>query len=560
MRHVNVVQAPPDARRAGADAALDHGRAYCARHAWSDAKVALTLADRSATLAAEDLELLALSAYMSGDDDAYLAALERAHHAHAEASEARRAARCAFWLGLRLAFRGETGPATGWFARAQRLVEGDASDCAEQGWLLVPVAEQRLIAGDLDAAHDAAASAAAIGECFQDRDLATCARHIQGRIRIQEGRLREGLALLDEAMVAVVAGELSPIVAGLVYCSVIDACQEVYAYSRAREWTAALSRWCEAQPQMVAFTGTCLVHRAEILQFIGAWDEAIEEARRACERLAQANNWKESAAALYREGEVHRLRGAFAEAEAAYQMASELGLEPQPGFALLRLAQGRTEAAAAAIRRALAAADGRLERAKLMPACVEIMLAAGDMEEARSGCRELEEIAAPFGPGILAAKSAQARGSFLLAQGNTHAALIPLRAAWNTWLDLDAPYEAAQARVLMGLACRALGDRDGAGLELEAARATFKRLGAAPDIARLDALSRKDRPERMYGLTPRELQVLRLVAAGRTNKAIAAELCLSGKTVDRHMSNIFTKLDVPSRAAATAWAYEHALL
>jgi DNA-binding CsgD family transcriptional regulator len=511
-------------------------------------------------LSAEDLELLALSAYMIGDDDAYLMALERAHHARFEAGESQLAARCAFWVGLRLAFRGEMGPATGWFARAQRLVESEGSDCAERGWLLLPVAEQQAIAGDLDAAYNAAARAAAIGERCQDQDLAACARHIQGRIRIQEGELREGLALLDEAMVAVVAGELSPIVTGLVYCSVIGACQEVYAYSRAREWTAALARWCEAQPQMVAFSGTCLVHRAEILQLTGEWDEAIEEARRAYERVVQANNRKDSAAAHYREGEVHRLRGAFAEAEAAYQRASELGLEPQPGFALLRLAQRRTEAAAAAMRRALAAAGGRLERARLMPAYVEIMLAAGDIEEAWPGCRELEEIAAPFGPGILAAAAARARGALLLAQSDPRAALGPLRLAWQAWQEVDAPYETAQVRVLMGLACRALGDGDGARLEFEAARAAFERLGAAPDLASLDALSRKDRPERLHGLTPRELQVLRLVAAGRTNKSIAAELCLSGKTVDRHLSNIFTKLDVPSRAAATAWAYEHALI
>lgn len=487
-------------RLADSEDPLDRGRACCARRSWADAHEALTNAERGSRLGAEDLELLALSAYMCGQDNDYLAALQRAHHARLAAGEGRLAARCAFWLGLRLAFRGENGPASGWFARARRLVGREGGACAEHGWLLLPVAEQRLTAGDLDAAYAEATRAAAIGERVQDLDLTVCARHIQGRVRVQEGARIEGLALLDEAMVAVVAGELSPIVTGLIYCSVIDACQQVYAFSRAREWTVALTRWCAAQPQMVAFTGACLVHRAEILQVAGDWDAALAEARCATARLAQSSSRTDAAAAHYREGEIHRLRGRFAVAEAAYRRTSELGLEPQPGFALLRAAQGRTEAAAAAIRRALGGAAGPLERARLLPAQVEILLAAGNLEEAMSGCMEVEEIAAAYDPGLLGAAAAQARGAILLAQGDAKSALGPLRAAWRAWQEIGAPYQTAQARALMGLACRMVGDRDGARLELEAALAAFKRLGAAPDVLRLQALWHADQPERRHGL------------------------------------------------------------
>ena len=467
--------------------------------------------------------------------------------------------RSAFWLGLRLFFRGETGPATGWLARAQRLLEHEEHECAERGYLLLPVVERHLAAGDLEAAYATAAEAAEIGERCGDPDLIACTRHDQGRIRIQQGQVEKGLALLDEVMVAVTAGELSSVVTGLMYCSVIQACQEVYAFGRAREWTAALAQWCAEQPEMVAFTGACRVHRAEIMQLRGAWQEAIEEAQRARER-AEGVSRQATAAALYQGAEVHRLRGEFAAAEEAYRSASQWGLEPQPGLALLRLAQGRVDAAAAAARRAVGATADQLQRTKLLPAYIEIMLAANDLQEARGACHELEEIAGTFDTGVLGAMAAYARGAVELAEGNPHAALSSLRCAFEVWQQVEAPYAAARVRVLIGLGCRALGDDDGGGLELEAARAVFEQLGAAPDLDRIDVLTRTARSGYRHGLTPRELQVLRLVAAGKTNKAIAAELFLSEKTIDRHVSNIFTKLDVSSRVAATAYAYEHKLI
>ena len=516
-------------------------------------------ADQKSPLEAEDLDLFAMAAYLVGRDDEYLRTLERAYNAHINAGQCARAVRCAFWLGFRLLMRGEMGRATGWLTRGQRLLERDARECAERGYLLLPVVEQRLASGDLEAAYAAAADAAAIGERCGDPDLIACARHQQGRIRLQQGQVEAGLGLLDETMVAVTARELSPLVTGLMYCSVIAACQQVYAFDRTCEWTVALTRWCEGQPDLVPFTGVCQVHRAEIMQLRGIWPEAIAEARRAWER-SQGVNQQAAAAALYQQAEVLRLKGEFAAAEEAYRGASRLGLDPQPGLALLRLVQGHSDAAVTAIRRAAGTTMERLKRMSLLPAYIEIMLAAGDVEDARNACRELEDIARSFDTGVPSAIAAQACGAVDLAEGNAQVALGSLRRAFDVWQRIEAPYAAARVRMLIGLACRNLGDEDGAGLEIDAARSIFERLGATPDVARIDSLMKATPSGHVHGLTPRELQVLRLIATGGTNKAIAGKLSVSEKTVDRHVSNIFAKLDVSSRAAATAFAYQHKLV
>ena len=540
---------------------LHRGRESCRRRVWDDAFAALSRADRAAPLGGDDLELLAMAAYLVDRDDDYLSALERACHAHAASGRGQRAVRCAFWLGLRLFFRGEAGRASGWLTRAHRLLERETQDCVERGYLSLPVIQQQLDAGECDAAFASAAQAAECGEHFGDMDLATCARHLQGRALIRQGRVDEGLALLDEAMVAVTAGELSPLVTGLIYCSVIDGCREVYALNRASEWTAALGQWCAGQPAMVAFTGICMVHRAEIMQLHGAWQEAIDEARRACTRFSRRANQQASAAGFYQQAEVHRLRGEFGAAEAAYRSASQWGWEPQPGFALLRLSQGHTDAAAAGIRSALGAAVDRFQRTALLLACIEILLAVRQFDEARAACRELNETAARFDTGMLGAMAGQGRGAVELADGDARVALVSLSAAGRAWHKLDVPYAAARVRVLIGLASRALGDEDRAGLEFESARAVFERLGAVPDLARIESLRRGNNlAHSRHGLSTRELQVLRLVAAGKTNRTIAAELFLSQKTVDRHLSNILAKLDVPSRTGATAYACLHQLV
>jgi DNA-binding NarL/FixJ family response regulator len=539
---------------------VSRGREACARRAWPEAFESLSRADQATPLGAEELELLATSAYMLGRDDEYIRALERAHLAYLHAGDSSPAVRCAYWIGHNLMLRGEMGPATGWFGRARRLLEHEERECAERGYLLIPVLVGHAIASDHEAAYETATKIAEIGTAFADRDLIAIGVHEQGHALVRLGRFDEGLRLLDEVMVSVTAGELSPIVAGMVYCNTIGFWQSVYELRRAREWTEALTRWCEQQPDMVAHTGVCLVHRAEIMQLQGAWDAALEEARRAAERFAEGVlNARVCGKAFYRQGEVHRLRGEST-AEESYREASRRGYEPQPGLALLRLAEGKGEAASSAMHRVLDEALLPRARAALLPAYVDIMLAGGELEEARSACRELETIAGAHRSDMLRAMSAQARGALALAEGDTQSALVALREALQTWQELEAPYEAARVRVLVGLGCRAVGDEDTAAWELEAARSVFDRLGARPDVAHVDSLTAGPQAAAAHGLTQRELQVLRLVARGATNKSIAAELVLSERTIDRHVSNIFAKLRVSSRAAATAYAYEHQLV
>ncbi|MDP8967785.1 MAG: helix-turn-helix transcriptional regulator, partial [Actinomycetota bacterium] len=506
-----------------------------------------------------DLRLLAIASYMLGRDEEYVETLTRAHQAQLDEEAIAQAAQTAFWLGMHLVTTGDMARGSGWIGRAQRLVERLDEDCVERGYLLMPLAFQRQAAGELDAAAAIAGRAVAIAERHGDEDLFALAAHMQGHLLVREGRIGEGLALFDEAMVAVTTGQLSPIVRGVVYCGVILACQAAYEMRRAQEWTEALTQWCERQPDMVAFSGRCHVHRAEIMQLRGAWSDALEEARCAQRRAARGNQRKALAEAHYVQGEVHRLRGESSAAERAYREASELGRDPQPGLALLRLAEGDIEAAGAAIERVLGETRSTSDRGRLLPAYAEIMLAAGDVERARGACEELSQIAASRDAGMLDAVAGQAQGAVDLAGGDAQGALVALRSAWRAWAEASVPYEAARTRELMGRACRALGDEEAAALELEAARRVLAELGAVHDVARIDALGATTAPA-PGGLTARELEVLALVAAGRTNRAIADALVLSERTVERHVSNIFAKLRVASRSAATAYAYEHRLL
>ena len=545
---------------ADAVAELERGRGSYSSQAWMDAYESLSAADRSTPLGAEDRELLATSAYMLGREDEYLALLERAHGQHIDANDPLRAVRSALWIGIHFAQRGEMARASGWLGRAQRLLDRHGPDEVERGYLLLPFVFEHEARGELEAAARVAGEAVAIAERFGDQDLFALSAHLQGHMLIEHGRIRDGIALLDEAMVPAAGGQLSPIVTGIVYCGVILACQDAREVSRAREWTGALSHWCERQPDLVAFTGRCRIHRAEIMQLEGSWSDALVETRRARERCIEGQNEAAAGDASYREGEIHRLRGEHTAAERAYHEASGRGREPQPGLALLRLAQGRHDAASTLIRRALAERDQPAARVVLLPACVEIMIAVGQLEAAGAASSELEELIDAEECPALGAALVHAQGAVRLAGGDPGAALPALRRAARTWLELKAPYELARARELAGVACRALGDEEGAALELDAALVTYEKLRAAADLLRLDQVRAGSSASDAQGLTDRELEVLRMIAAGRTNKAIAAELVLSVRTVDRHVSNIFAKLGVSSRAAATAYAHEHRLL
>ncbi len=541
---------------------LASGRAHATARSWSSAYADLLAADAGDALAPLDRELLALAAFLTGHEPESDAARERAHHDHVAAGDADGAARVAFWLALALTLRGEETRGAGWFARVERVLDdGGRPDSVWRGYLLVAQAMQLLFTGDLAGAIARHERALAVAERYGDADLMTLARHGHGQALVAAGDEGAGLAELDEVMVAVTTGDVSPQVVGLVYCAVIETCRDRFDLRRGREWTDALSRWCAAQPDLVPYRGQCLVHRAEILQLHGSWPDATAEAQRAWERLRRPPGQLAEGMAVYQRGEMHRLRGEAARAETCYREASQHGHDPQPGLALLRLAQGQVDAAAASIRRALDEAPEFRGRTRLLPAYVEVSVAAGDAAGARLAADELTEAAARRDSPQLTAAALQARGAVLLTEGDPREALLTLRRAWSVWQDIGAPYDAARTRVLAGLACRAVGDDDTAEMELAAARWVFEQLGAAPDLSRVAALSRRGRPAAAPGgLTLREVQVIRLVATGATNRAIAAELFLSEKTVARHIANVFTKLDLSSRAAATAYAYEHDLV
>jgi DNA-binding CsgD family transcriptional regulator len=538
-------------------AVLQAARELYARHAWHRAFEALQRLDQQEALEAPDLEKLGWAAALVGRDQTLLPTLERLYHLRRDHGDRLAAARHAFWLGFRLMAFGEVARGAAWIGRCQELVDEHGEECVERGYLLLVPIRKCLASGDSEPAAEMAARATAIGRRFSDPDLVALSRNLEGRAFSQLGRIEEAMALFDESMLAAALGELSPIVTGIIYCAVITCCQQVFALERAREWTEALAQWCEAQPELVTFRGSCQVHRSEILQLSGEWEKALTHAERACcgdlalDRDAVAD-------AFYMKGEIHRLRGELAEAEKSYLKSSQLGRDPQPGLAQLRAAQGRHRVAFHALKRLLGETTDPLSRARLLPPFLEICLELDELPEASAAATELDRIASEYESEALGAMSAHARGLWLLSRGDAQGALGPLRRAFYVWQRLGAPYLQARSQLALSRACQALGDSEGANLCLEAARTLFEALGAAHDLAAIDG--RRATPDSLQGLTPRELQVLRLVATGKTNRMIAEQLELSEKTIDRHVSNIYQKIDVNSRAAATAYAYEHALV
>jgi DNA-binding CsgD family transcriptional regulator len=542
--------------------ALEAGRQAYARRAWAEARELLAAEAAAGDLTADDLERLATSSYLCGHDRDSTDAWTAAYRARLDGDDPGGAVLCAFWLAFGLIQRGEMAEGGGWLARAEQLADERAVDGAGSGYLRVPRGLSSLERGDHAEAFGHFERAAAIARRWEDRDLLALSAIGQGQALCCLGRTAEGVARFDQAMVAVTSGELSPVVAGIVYCAVIDECQQMFDLARAFAWTAALSRWCDDQPGLVPYRGQCLVHRAQILRLHGAWHDAYEEAELARERLAEPPH-PAIGMAHYELGELQRLRGELDEAAASYRRGGELGRSPHPGLALVLLAKGEIQDAVAAIDAAVAGAVDAVTRARQLPAFVDIMLSAGRAEDARRAADELRELAVDTDASYLRAAAAQATGAVAVVDGDPRAALASLRVALSLWSELEVPFEAARCRILVATACRSIGDSESARLELEWARRSLAQLGARTELDRHDwsplaqtAVGDQTGPE----LTDREVQVLRRVVRGATNREVAAELFISVKTVERHLSVIFRKLDVPNRAAATAVALEAGLL
>jgi DNA-binding CsgD family transcriptional regulator/tetratricopeptide (TPR) repeat protein len=452
--------------------------------------------------------------------------------------------------------RGQMAHAGGWLRRAEAAIGPDL-DCPARGYLLIPALLGALDDDDAAAARELAVQAGEIAARFGDRDLAAFSTLGHGQARLALGDEAAGLALLDDVMLAVSAGEVGPIVAGIVYCAVILECLQLFDLARAAEWTAALDDWCRAQPDLVPYRGQCLVHQSQIRQAAGDWPGAVAAVADARDRLSDPPH-PALGLAWYQEGELSRLRGDVEVAADAYRRASKAGYEPMPGLALLELQRDHAATAAVSIRRALGEAGQPFQRPGLLAAAVEILVAARDAVAATEAAAELVSIAERSSSPVLAAMAAHATGAALLASGETTDALVHLRAAGAAWQRLNMPYEAARTAALVGHGCAALGDTTAAALELDNARTTFASLGARPDLRWVWALS----GERAGtgALSARELEVLGLVAEGKTSREIAACLTISPHTVRRHLENTFAKLGVNSRAAAIAYAYEHHLL
>ncbi len=534
---------------------LARGRASYAERSWTSAFESFSALDATGDLEPRDMELLAMTAFMLGRVRDMLDIQERAHHAYIEHGDPLRAARAGLWLAMNLASRGKFPQASGWLEVCDRLLESAPEDCVERGYALMPVMLRNVAAGDFEAVADIGRRAADIGRRFNDPDLTALAAQTRARALLKLSRTDEGLRLLDEIMISVTGSQLSPMATGLVYCAILEGCYETHAFTRAAEWTNSLTEWCGEQPDLVAFNDQCLAHRSEILRLQGAWPEAASEAVRAREAGAR---FRIAAQAHYQLGEIQRMRGDYVAAEATYRQVGLDGGDPMPGLALLKLARGHADAASVALEESLAETDGMFDRVRLLPAYVKATLAVGDVARATLATHELTEFAESTGTDAHVAWAAQAEGGVAMAENRVTQAVVQLKKAKAVWQSLSFPYELAVCRVDLARALAARGDTEGADLECRAARAALAELGAEPDVRAIDDMG-TPKTEWPSGLTDREVEVLRMVASGATNRAIASDLVVSERTIDRHVSNIFTKIDVPTRAAATAWAIRNGL-
>jgi len=519
-----------------------------------------TLKDREKKLNSEELYQLALAAYLIGHDVEGVDVFAKAHHCFLEDEKTGQAIRCAFWIGLLLIFNGERARGSGWLSRAKRLVEDHHYEGAENGFLLLPPALGALNTGKTDIAYENFKKAYEAGKDHHDMDLTALGLLGQGQALIQLGKVSEGMTLLDEVMVSVEYVGISPLVIGIVYCGVIETCQKIFDIPRAQEWTVLLSQWCESQPDLVPYRGECMIRRSQIRHIHGEWPEALDELKRASQMLSQPPGEPAAGEAYYQLAEMFRLKGDFQQAEKLYVEANKYGRKPQPGIAILRLAQNEKDLAVKSIQNALDEVRNPVRRVKILPAYTKIMLANDRISEARTASGELDALAKKYDTVFLRAVSAYCQGAIRLKEGDVDSAIQYFRNSLNLWNELDTPYETAAVRLLLGRAYREKGDQDSASMELSTAQWIFKELEAVPDLRAVEALMGEQQVADRHGLTLREVQVLQLVSEGDTNKLIAGKLFISERTVERHLTNIFNKLQVNSRTEATTFAYKHGIL
>ena len=501
------------------------------------------------------LEAQADALWWTSRIDESIAVRQRAYAAYVEAGDLQRACYHAYFLSIDYALKGEPATSSGWFMRAKDDLPADA-DCRERALLTLLEADRATGQGRTDDALDLAGDALATGRRLRDADIVALATECRGRILISAGRHADGVALLDEAMTSLLARQTTPIATGMVFCDVLNACMEIADFGRAREWTEAAARWYEAMPGPSPFHGICRIHRVEVATLRGAWDEAEDDARLAAQDLERVRPVF-AASARYALGEVLRRRGDLAAAEAEFEQAHRMGREPMPGLALLRLARGDLDGAAGWLRLAPPETSNLSHRAALTAARAQIAAAQGDLALAAAACEDLEDLVRRHPVPLLELAWRAACSVRLLAEGHGDLAAAAANRAFALARDLGLPHEAATARLVLGLACRRTGDEGRARLEIAIARDEFERLGAVLDARKADDLLRVGGG---HGLSEREVEVLRQVSRGRTNREIARELVISEHTVARHVQNIFRKLGVTTRTAATTYAMEHDLV
>lgn len=541
------------------ESSLDSALRAFSNRRWADAFDSFALADSEVPMLPGHLEQWGIAAHMLGRAQDEAQQLQRAERQYRDAGDFRAAIRCAFFLGMSSAERGEVATAQGWFGRAADTLAAFGEECPEHGFLMVPDALQYLEGGRADVAHPIFEEIRVLGQRYGVADLTALGLLGCGQSLVRLGRISEGVPQIDQAMVAATSGELSPVITGIVYCASLESCHQTFDLGRAQEWTNALVAWCDSQQALVPFRGFCSIYRAELTELRGEWDLAFQQVEDAERQLAVPPGHPAIALAYYREGELHRLRGNYGEADKSFRGAEEWGHRPEPGRARLRMAQGRHDAAAIAIQHALHEAPDGVSRVPLLAAAVDIFLELNDGSAAKASLDELLTWAEQFRSAWLTAVSERAHGMVLAHEASPSEASRLLRRSLGRWQQLNMPYETATTRVILARTGLMSGDAETADAQLELARSTFEQLGARPDLEKLAANHDRD-ASRPDGLTAREIEVLRLVATGMTNRAIALNLSISERTVANHVANILSKVGVSSRSAATAYAHRHKLI